>query len=45
MKHMEDHSAGRTNWVVGSGPPGMNRIVARLHGRGYVGPLWEHLMQ
>ncbi|MDQ5984703.1 MAG: hypothetical protein CSYNP_00399 [Syntrophus sp. SKADARSKE-3] len=45
MRRMEDHAKGRGNWVVGSGPPGMNRVIARLHSRGYVGPLWEHLVQ
>lgn len=39
------HAAGRMNWVVGSGPPGMFRMMERLHSRGHAGPLWEHLIR
>ena len=45
MEWLENHSAGRPNWVVGSGPPGMFKVLARLHARGQVGPLWEHLVR
>lgn len=45
MNHIKDHAAGRENWVVGSGPPRMYKMLARLHARGHVGPLWEHLVR
>ncbi|MCK9378245.1 MAG: lipid biosynthesis B12-binding/radical SAM protein [Syntrophales bacterium] len=37
--------AGRPNWVVGGGQPGMFKALSRLHARGQVGPLWEHLVR
>lgn len=45
MALMNEHAAGRPNWVVGSGPPGMFKALSRLHARGQVGPLWEHLVR
>jgi radical SAM superfamily enzyme YgiQ (UPF0313 family) len=45
MNRIKDHAAGRENWVVGSGPPLMYKMLARLHARGHVGPLWEHLVR
>jgi radical SAM superfamily enzyme YgiQ (UPF0313 family) len=37
-------AAGRTSWVVGSGGEKSARLVARLHQRGHVGPLWEMMI-
>jgi radical SAM superfamily enzyme YgiQ (UPF0313 family) len=39
------HAAGRTNWIIGSGPSGMFRMMERLHAWGNVGPLWERLIR
>lgn len=39
------HAAGRTNWLIGSGPSGMYRMMERLHAWGHVGPLWERLIR
>lgn len=36
---------GRTSWVIGSGGETVGRIVARLHARGHVGPLWEKMIR
>ncbi len=45
MALINEHAAGRPNWAVGSGPPGMFKALSRLHDRGRVGPLWEHLVR
>lgn len=42
---INEHVTGRQNWVVGGGPPGMFKALSRLHARGHVGPLWEHLVR
>jgi len=42
---MQARAARYPNWIVGAGPPGMYRTVARLHARGQVGPLWEFLVR
>ncbi len=34
---------GRINWLVGSGGDAAAALVGRMHARGRVGPLWEHL--
>lgn len=36
---------GVPNWVVGGSQPGMFKALSRLHARGQVGPLWEHLVR
>ncbi len=36
-------AGGRTHWVVGSGGDKVARLVARMHLRGHIGPLWEKL--
>jgi radical SAM superfamily enzyme YgiQ (UPF0313 family) len=41
VKH---HSDGRTNWVFGHNTQQMFKILARMHARGYAGPLWERLI-
>jgi radical SAM superfamily enzyme YgiQ (UPF0313 family) len=40
---VEERSRGRMNWVVGSGGEKSAELVARLHRRGFTGPLWEYL--
>lgn len=34
---------GRINWLVGSGGEAAATLVSRMHARGRIGPLWEHL--
>ncbi len=36
-------AGGRQHWVVGSGGDKVAKLVARMHLRGHVGPLWEKL--
>jgi radical SAM superfamily enzyme YgiQ (UPF0313 family) len=45
MQIVEDHSAGRFNWMVGTGANKATRILPKLYERGLTGPLWEHLIQ
>jgi radical SAM superfamily enzyme YgiQ (UPF0313 family) len=45
LNRMKDHVADRENWVVGSGPPRMYRMMSRLYARGHAGPLWELLIR
>ena len=42
---IKKHAAGRTNWLIGSGPSGMFRMMERLHAWGHTGPLWERLIR
>ncbi len=44
LERVSARAAGRHNWIVGSGGEKSARLVARLHERGHVGPLWEHLV-
>lgn len=45
MDIIRKQASGRLNWIIGSGPPGMFRMMERLHARGHVGPLWEQLIR
>jgi radical SAM superfamily enzyme YgiQ (UPF0313 family) len=45
MDLMKNHAAGRANWIIGSGPAQMYKMLTRLYARGHVGPLWEHLVR
>ena len=38
------HAAGRMNWVTGSGGNEVEKLLSRMHARGRVGPLWEHII-
>lgn len=40
-----ERAAGRRNWVVGSGGDAGADTLARLHERGFTGPLWEYLVR
>jgi radical SAM superfamily enzyme YgiQ (UPF0313 family) len=44
VERVSARAAGRGHWVVGSGGDKSARLVARLHERGHVGPLWEMLV-
>ena len=35
----------RLNWIIGSGGSRSAAIIARMHEKGYVGPLWEYLIR
>jgi len=41
---LKKRAAGRPNWVVGSGGDMMNKVMARMYAKGYIGPLWKKLM-
>ena len=45
METVRQQSGGRVNWVFGAGGAETERILARLHRRGFVGPLWEFLIR
>jgi radical SAM superfamily enzyme YgiQ (UPF0313 family) len=45
MKMVENHAAGRFNWLVGAGESKATRVLPKLYERGFTGPLWEHLIQ
>jgi radical SAM superfamily enzyme YgiQ (UPF0313 family) len=45
METVRQHSGGRVNWVFGAGGEETEQILERLHGRGFVGPLWEFLIR
>lgn len=36
-------AGGRMNWIIGSGGRKGAATIGKLHARGFVGPLWEHL--
>jgi radical SAM superfamily enzyme YgiQ (UPF0313 family) len=42
---VQQHAGGRVNWVLGGGGVETEDILARLHERGLVGPLWELLVR
>jgi len=41
---VEDKTRGLRNWHVGAKADETNKILARLYGRGHVGPLWERII-
>ena len=44
IKALVSARAGRRiNWIIGSGGAVSAATVSRLHDRGHIGPLWEHL--
>jgi radical SAM superfamily enzyme YgiQ (UPF0313 family) len=43
LQRARDRAKARPSWVVGSGGDAVARLVARMHLRGHVGPLWEKL--
>jgi radical SAM superfamily enzyme YgiQ (UPF0313 family) len=40
-----NHAHGRFNLIVGSGENKVTRVLPKLYGKGFTGPLWEHLIQ
>ncbi len=40
-----EQAQGRIYWLVGSGGAAAANVVARMHARGRVGPLWEYLVR
>ncbi len=42
---VKERSAGRPNWIIGSGGSAAADIIARLDERGHSGPLWEYLIR
>ena len=44
VRQVKERAGNRFNWVIGSGGEMTEKIITRLHGRGHVGPLWEHLI-
>lgn len=45
LEEVQRRADGRVNWVFGAGGDETEKILARLHRRGFVGPLWEFLMR
>jgi len=45
LQMVQDHAAGRVNWVFGAGGEETEKILTRLHKGGFVGPLWEFLIR
>ncbi len=45
VRKVKAGSAGRRNWIVGSGGEKTAGVVSRMHQRGHTGPLWELLIQ
>jgi radical SAM superfamily enzyme YgiQ (UPF0313 family) len=44
-ERVRERAAGRRNWVIGAGGEEGARIIETLYGRGFTGPLWEHLVR
>lgn len=40
-EHVKRYARGRVNWIIGSGGPTLERLLARLYAKGFVGPLWD----
>ena len=45
IRMVKARAEGHPNWIIGSGGEETAGIVARMHKRGYTGPLWEYLIQ
>jgi len=45
LEAVQRRADGRVNWVFGAGGDEIEKILARLHRRGLVGPLWELLVR
>jgi hypothetical protein len=42
---ISERAEGRPNWIAGAGGEQAARVVARMYGRGFSGPLWEYLIR
>lgn len=45
LEAVRRQAGGRVNWVFGAGGEEIEKILSRLHRRGFVGPLWEFLVR
>jgi len=45
LKQVQQAAGGRVNWLFGGGGEETEKILARLHRRGFTGPLWEFLIR
>ena len=45
LETVRRHSGGRVNWVFGAGGEETEKVLTRLHRRGFTGPLWEFLIR
>jgi radical SAM superfamily enzyme YgiQ (UPF0313 family) len=45
LELVTDRAVDRINWIVGSGGEESAQTVAKLHKRGFTGPLWEYLVR
>jgi radical SAM superfamily enzyme YgiQ (UPF0313 family) len=45
IRRVKEQAKDRPNWVIGSGGRETASIIAKLHERGYTGPLWEYLIR
>jgi len=44
LAQVQAHAGGRTNWMLGAGGEETEKVLTRLHSKGFVGPLWEFLI-
>ena len=45
LEQVQQAAGERINWVFGAGGEKTEKILARLHHRGFAGPLWEFLVR
>jgi hypothetical protein len=45
MTQVQQVADGRANWILGAGGEDIEKVLTRLHTRGFVGPLWEFLIR
>ena len=45
LERVRQVAGGRANWVFGAGGEEIEKVLTRLHTRGFVGPLWEFLIR
>jgi len=44
MRILKKRASGHPHWIFGSGSGKTERLMSRMHARGYIGPLWERLL-
>jgi len=44
LAQVQARAGGRTNWMLGAGGEETEKVLTRLHTKGFVGPLWEFLI-
>lgn len=45
LERVQQYAGGRANWIFGAGGEEIEKVLTRLHTRGFVGPLWEFLVR